>query len=170
MEFSIQERLNLREASMSHVKAQLIIPAPQMEVFRFATDPDTLPLQLEENIQLKWLNPGTQLRVGAEYSFAMKRLGIEQPVRFRVDRYVVGNSLNYHQIEGIFQSWVHTMKFEEATNGSTLLTDLVDYDMPLGIMGRVIDDVWWKKDLKKILEARLRRIAQHFERSASSIA
>lgn len=155
---------------MSHVKVQQLIPASQMEVFRYATDPNTLSTQLEDSIDLKWINTGTQLQVGAEYSFIMKRMGIEQPVRYRVDRYAVGSNLTYHQLEGIFYSWVHTMKFEDHAGGSTLVTDLVDYEMPLGLMGRVVDDVWWRKDLKRILNKRLDFIKNHFSDLKSTSA
>lgn len=147
---------------MSHIKAQILIPATQMSVFRYATDPNNLPAQLAKNIKLKWLNPGTQLQLGAEYSFAMKRVGIEQPVRFRVDRLSVGASLTYHQLEGLFQVWIHTMKFEKVSANETMMTDLIEYEMPLGLMGRVVDDFWWRKDLKKILDHRLQVIREHF--------
>lgn len=148
---------------MAHVKAQLLIPATQMEVFRYVTDPSNLNEQLASNIQLTWLNPGTTVQAGAEFSFSMKRLGIEQPVRFRIDKYVVGYSLTYHQLEGLFHTWVHSMKFEEHAGQQTLVTDLVDYEMPFGLMGRVVDDFWWRKDLHRILMARLEFIRSRFE-------
>ena len=147
---------------MSHIKTQQLIPASQMNVFRFATDPTHLAEQLHHNIKLEWLNPGVQLQIGAEYSFLMRRLGIAQPVRFRVDKLSVGSNVTYHQIEGLFQTWIHTMRFEKTATNETLLTDLIEYEMPLGLMGRVVDDVWWKNDLKKILDRRLSIIADHF--------
>jgi len=140
---------------MSHVQCQKVISAPRSEVFRLLTDPAEAVAQLNSIFHVTWQNPGIPVKVQSEFLFMMRRFGVEQPVRIRVDKLVTGNSISYSQVEGFFSSWNHTIRFEDHGQNETLVTDLVDYEMPFGLFGRVIDDFWWRSDLLKILESRL---------------
>jgi ligand-binding SRPBCC domain-containing protein len=74
-----------------------------------------------------------------------------------------GSRLTYRQIEGIFTAWTHTMKFEEHGESETLVTDLVDYQVPLGLFGFLADDLLIKGDMRRVLAARLQKAKEHFE-------
>jgi ligand-binding SRPBCC domain-containing protein len=147
---------------MSHIQCQKIIPAGKFEVFNKLVKPENLSDLLKDHIKVSWRNPGIELQENAEFLFSMSRFGVEQDVRFRVAKMVTGNQLSYHQAEGIFNSWVHTIRFEDHGDGGTLVTDLVEYELPFGLMGRIADDVWLRNDLKQILEDRLERCKKSF--------
>jgi hypothetical protein len=49
------------------------------------------------------------------------------------------------------------MKFEEHGPTQTLVTDIVEYEIPFGILGKLADDFFIRHDLKNILEHRLNR-------------
>ena len=146
---------------MSSLRCQKVIEAPLMDVFRYITNPDTLSHQLNGHIEIKWQNPGIEMQPGAEFLYVMGRFGVEQPIRYRVDKFIPGSILSYQQLEGFLNTWFHTVKFEEVEKG-TLVTDLVEYEVPFGLLGRVVDDFWWREDLKKILLGRLENIQSHF--------
>jgi ligand-binding SRPBCC domain-containing protein len=133
------------------------VPGTKYEVFRYFTSPEHLSDQLSGLIKVTWQNPGIELKPGSEFLFLMSRYGVEQPIRFVVDRMVTGNSFTYRQVSGVYARWIHTMKFEEHGPTQTLVTDIVEYEIPFGILGKLADDFFIRHDLKNILEHRLNR-------------
>ncbi|MFF4957931.1 SRPBCC family protein [Streptomyces sp. NPDC001222] len=51
------------------------------------------------------------------------------PPRFFVDE----------QEAGPFRHWRHTHRFEPHRDGGTLMTDVIDFSSPLGVLGRIAD-------------------------------
>lgn len=139
------------------MQVQKVIPGSPFQVFEYLASPAAVPSQLEGLIKVTWQNPGVEVQPGAEFLFSMERFGVEQPIRYAIDKMVLGHSLSYRQVNGIFASWHHTMKFEDHGNGQTLVTDIVDYEMPLGLLGRLADDFCMRREIQKILEHRLQR-------------
>lgn len=149
---------------MAHIQCAKVIAATKFNVYEYLTNPENLAEVLKGFIDVKWQNPGVEVKQGSEFLFLMTRFGIEQPIRFVVDRTVLGNQLTYRQVNGIYSRFVHTMKFEDHGQKETLVTDLVDYEMPFGILGRLADDFFARNDLKGILEHRLDFAAEHFNK------
>ena len=140
---------------MAHIQIQQIIPAQPFAVYQYLTQPQNLKEELKGLIEVELMNPSVEVQPGAEFLYRMKRYGVEQPVRFSVEKYVTGISFTYHQVSGLFASWRHTMKFEEKDAKSTLVTDLVEYELPFGLLGRLVDDFVAQSEVKKILKHRL---------------
>ncbi len=147
---------------MAHIQCAKVISAIKFDVYNLLTTPENLTELLSEQIEVKWQNPGVEVKQGSEFLFLMSRFGIEQPIRFVVDRLVIGNQLTYRQVNGVYSRFVHTMKFEDHGQNETLVTDLVDYEMPFGILGRLADDFFARADLRNILESRLEKAALKF--------
>lgn len=147
---------------MAHIQCAKVISANKFDVYNYLTNPECLAELLKDHIEVTWQNPGIEVKQGCEFLFLMSRFGIEQPVRFVVDRLVIGNQMTYRQVSGVYARLIHTMKFEEHGQNETLVTDLVDYEMPFGILGRLADDFYGRADLKRILETRLERAAEKF--------
>jgi ligand-binding SRPBCC domain-containing protein len=147
---------------LAHVQYAKVIPSTKFTVYDYLTSPQNLAEQLADLIEVKWQNPGVDVKAGSEFLFLMSRFGIEQPIRFVVDRLVAGNSLTYRQVSGVYTKFTHTMKFEDHGNNETLVTDLIEYEVPFGIFGRLADDFFIRDDLKKILETRLNKAYEKF--------
>ncbi len=125
---------------MAHLQISQLIPASRMEAFDFLTDPNNLPELLKPSIDVKVVTPDIPLKRGNEVHLMMTRFGLSQSIRFRVEDILRGSRLSYRQSEGLFASWTHTMKFDEHGENGTLVTDLVDYQVPLGLFGHLADD------------------------------
>ena len=147
---------------MAHLQISEIIPASRFEVFDFLNDPSRLPALLQPSIEVEVFSPEVPLKRGSEFHFTMTRLGLSQSVRLRIEDVLRGSRLTYRQSEGLFAEWTHTIKFEERDEATTYVTDLVDYKMPFGILGTLVDDILLKRDLRKILENRLGLARDHF--------
>ncbi len=148
---------------MAHLQISQLIPASRMDVFDYLTDPNNLPVLIQPAIDVQVVTPGVPLKRGNEVHFMMTRFGLSQSIRFRVEDVLRGSRLSYRQSEGIFSSWAHTMKFEEHGENSTLVTDLVDYQVPMGLLGHLADDFILKSDMTRVLNQRLNRAKEHFE-------
>jgi hypothetical protein len=57
--------------------------------------------------------------------------------------------------QGPFATWRHTHRFEPAETG-TVVTDHVEYEMPLGVLGHVADRILGKLLIKAMFSARAR--------------
>lgn len=148
---------------MAHLQISQLIPASRLEVFDYLTDPGNLPFLLQPGIDVQIVTPDVPLKRGNEVHFVMTRFGLSQSIRFRVEDILKGSRLTYRQSEGVFAGWTHTMKFEDHDEKTTLVTDLVDYEVPLGILGHLADDLLLKSDMTKVLSGRLQKAKEHFE-------
>jgi ligand-binding SRPBCC domain-containing protein len=148
--------------TLAHLQCAKLVPGTKYEVYRYFTSPEHLADQLSGLIKVTWQNPGVEIKPGSEFLFLMSRYGVEQPIRFVVDRLVTGNSFAYRQVSGVYARWIHTMKFEEHGPNQTLVTDIVEYEIPFGILGRIADDFFIRHDLKNILEHRMDRAILRF--------
>jgi hypothetical protein len=63
---------------------------------------------------------------------------LQRPTPSHLGEKLIGTAIvaaNEPQVEGLFAAWTHTMKFDERGDRETLVTDLVDYQVPLGLLG-----------------------------------
>lgn len=59
------------------------------------------------------------------------------------------------QKEGPYKHWNHFHEFISNENG-VLMKDTVDYELPLGILGKIVHQVFVKEKLKSIFDYRYR--------------
>lgn len=142
---------------MSHIQISTIIPSPRAFAFDLLTAPEKLESLLADKIEVQLIQKAENLRRGAEYQFMMTRFGMTQPVRLRVEDYLKGSRLTYRQTEGLFREWIHTLKFEDHGENQTLVTEFLEYKVPFGLFGYLADDLFLRRDLKRLLEGRLER-------------
>lgn len=153
---------------MAHLQISQLIPASRAEVFDYLVNPNHLPELLRPQIDVQVMTPEIPLKRGHEVHFMMTRFGLSQSIRFRVEDILRGSRLSYRQSEGIFVSWTHTMKFDDHGENGTRVTDLVDYKVPMGLLGYLADDVILKSDMTRLLSERLERARRHFEDLSNS--
>lgn len=142
---------------MAHIEVSTVISAPRPEVFDLLTDPKRLPALLSQHLEVTVETPNVPLKRGSEFQFTMTRFGLSQKIRLKVEDYLKDSRLVYRQAEGLFESWTHIVRCEDYGDRQTLVTDLVDYQVPLGLLGFIADDLYVKRDMRQILESRLER-------------
>lgn len=65
-------------------------------------------------------------------------------------------------LESPFKSWIHQHRFEEI-DGKTQLTDIIDFEMPFGLIGKLIEP-FILKDLEKMFTFRHEKTKQILEK------
>ena len=116
---------------------------------------------MSEDYKIEFTSPLSQVTKGAEYEFRLSRAGISMLWEITVEDVIPGEFLRDRQSRGPFSLWVHTQKFEDHGQG-TLLTDIVEYDVPFGLLGKLADDIFVRRDLKKIFQHRHQKISHRF--------
>ncbi len=65
------------------------------------------------------------------------------------------------QRKGPYKIWHHEHHFE-AVDGGVEMTDIVSYEIPLGILGRIMHPIIVKKKLEEIFDYRFKRVDELF--------
>jgi len=147
---------------MSQIKCSRKIFAPKSQVFEYMLNPQSWPDLLRQHIQVEVQVAPQEVKAGNVYKMTMTRFGFAQPVELVVLSCQKNSSVTYKQSQGLFTKWIHTQTFEELEGSETLVTDIVEYQLPMGLIGYLLDDLLVRQDMKVILEDRLNQVAAHF--------
>jgi ligand-binding SRPBCC domain-containing protein len=89
---------------------------------------------------------------------------LRQTWRVRAERVVPPTLLLDRMLSGPFPCWLHEHRFEDLGDGTTRLTDHVDYLLPLGVLGTVADRLVVHGQLERAFRDRQRRTQQLLDR------
>ena len=92
-----------------------------------------------------------------------KHFGIYQNLTSKITEFDRPNFFADEMVSGAFSRFKHEHYFEDL-NGSTLMTDVFDYQSPLGSLGRLADKIFLEKYMTDLLKER-NRIVKEFAES-----
>lgn len=147
---------------MGHVQVSRLIPASQGDVYRYIVDLSNLPQWLDLSIEAEFPEPLPVLREQTQFAIRFKRFGSSADAIFRVDELKARETFSYRQLTGFFKSWEHTQMLRAHDAKTTLLTDVVDFEMPYGLFGALADDLFVRADIQRLLQHRLLKIEERF--------
>lgn len=81
--------------------------------------------------------------------------------------YEPGKMFRDEQVSGPFRHWVHTHKMEPRGPDRSLLTDEVAYELPFGLVGKIMGGWLMRRKLKRLFEYRHRVTREDCERIAT---
>ncbi len=152
------------------IKLSRVIQAPREKVFWLLCQPQQQGELLKPMIEVEVRSSDGELARGAEIHLSMSRFGFSQLVRLRIEDILVGHRMTYRQTLGLFKEWVHTMQFEAIDAHQTRVIDTIDYELPFGLVGHLLSDLWVRADLEKLLDHRIQVARQLIGESASESA
>jgi ligand-binding SRPBCC domain-containing protein len=147
---------------MHLLSRDVLIPAPQLEVFRFFEDTRNL-----ERITPRWVgfedvtHEGPPLYLGMKTAHRLRWSGIVLRWNSRIVEYEPPLRFVDEQTSGPYRHWRHEHYFE-SVEGGTLMRDRVQYELPLGILGNVVQRLIIARQLRRIFDYRERRIKRLF--------
>jgi ligand-binding SRPBCC domain-containing protein len=153
---------------VGHIQISRLIPAPVEQVFDYICALENLGEWLKPQLEAEWVETPPKVREREEFEVRIARFGISMRTAARISELKPGESYTYRQTSGFFRAWSHTQSVKAHDEKSTLLTDFVDFKLPLGILGSLLDDFWLRSDIESILSHRLIAIEDHFSRQAKS--
>jgi uncharacterized membrane protein len=154
---------------MTTISKSLEINAPVSEVFTYFARPEHMADQFPDNMGLNILpievkngfGVGTIFRISGDFDGKKLEWDCET-----ID-YIPHRKIIAQMIEGPFKRWQITVQFEEVTERKTKTSITVDYDMPMGPLGGLMDKVKLKKIAERGIENGLYRVKSLLEGTGS---
>jgi ligand-binding SRPBCC domain-containing protein len=147
---------------MHNLFREQIVNKPLEEVFAFFEKPENL-----EVITPKWMKfkiktpPPLIMKVGAEFDYIINLMKIPLKWKTIITEYEPPYKFVDVQKKGPYKKWIHTHTFE-AIEDKTKITDNVDYEVPAGILGSILNKIYIGKTLNAIFNFRETTINRMF--------
>lgn len=141
---------------MHQFKAEQYLPIDKNKAWAFFSSPKNLSLITPPEMDFKILtkqNDG-EIYEGMKIDYTVKPLfGIR--VRWQTEICRVENQKYFtdRQTKGPYKIWEHTHSFVEIDNG-VLITDVVNYELPLGFIGKIAERILVRKKINAIFDYR----------------
>lgn len=141
------------------LQRELWVPNCLSVVFDFFSRAENL-----ERIAPPWMRfriitpPPITMNQGATIAYALRVRGIPLCWLTEIERWNPPYEFIDTQISGPYKIWRHTHRFSEA-EGGTRIVDIVEYALPLGLIGRLAHRLRVARDLALIFDYR----AQHVQ-------
>jgi len=149
-------RATLKE-SVFH--AELWLPRPRGDVFRFFSDALNLETITPPWLSFEVLTPGPiPMKTGALIDYRIRLRGFPIRWRTKIIEWDPPHGFADVQLRGPYKLWHHVHRFEER-DGGTLCLDDVRY-RPRG--GALVDWLFVRRDVERIFEFRRQRLMQIF--------
>jgi ligand-binding SRPBCC domain-containing protein len=154
---------------MTTIKKSMDIAAPLSEVFTYFARPEHMADQFPENMGLNVIplevkngfGVGTIFRISGDFDGKKLEWDCET-----ID-YIPHKKIVAKMIEGPFKHWQITVDFDELEEKKTKTTLTVEYDMPMGPLGGLLDKVKLKKIAERGMENGLYRVKALLEGTGS---
>jgi ligand-binding SRPBCC domain-containing protein len=140
--------------SVHRLERRQYLEHPLEVVFSFFAEARNLEQITPPWLRFRVLNPGpVEMRVGAliDYRLHVHRV----PLRWtsRIEEWDPGRGFVDRQLRGPYGLWHHRHRFEPSGAG-TLVSDEVDYALPLGRVGELGHRAFVRRDLERIFAYR----------------
>ena len=132
------------------------------EVFAFFSDANNLQAITPKQLHFRILTPGPiQLETGARIDYQLKLYGVPVKWATLIESWEPPQHFVDVQLRGPYRVWRHTHRFAAEGTG-TRISDDVDYELPFGSLGRVVEALWARREIGKIFKYRTGVIARRF--------
>jgi ligand-binding SRPBCC domain-containing protein len=144
------------------LRREQFVPRPLEEVFEFFSNAANLQKITPQWLNFQILTPGPiDIRPGTLLDYRLKWHGFPIKWRTEIVTWNPPRAFTDVQIRGPYRSWHHTHTFS-AEPGGTRMVDVVNYELPLGILGAIAHRIGVRRDLEGVFEYRRQVIASLF--------
>jgi ligand-binding SRPBCC domain-containing protein len=133
-----------------------VVRAPIADVFAFHLDTRNAARISPRSMPVVAVRGSFPLAEGdvVEIVVRLWRGPLRQTWRVEAERIVEPTLVVDRMLQGPFPSWVHQHRFDDLGDGSTRLTDHVDYHLPLGPLGSAADALLVRRMLARTFRHR----------------
>jgi ligand-binding SRPBCC domain-containing protein len=136
------------------------VARPPGEVFAFFADAANLEAITPSFLRFRILTPlPVEMRAGAIIEYALSLFGVPLRWRTRIAEWEPGVRFVDVQESGPYAVWRHTHAFAPDGDG-TRVTDVVEYAVPMGPLGRVARALFVARALERIFDHRREAISR----------
>lgn len=155
---------------MSYRLEQIQVVGGTLEdVFAFFTSPNNLEQLTPSFLGFKVLHSSdSNVRLGTVIDYRLQLHGLPLRWKSRISEYVEGTMFADEMLSGPYRRWYHRHLFRQVPGGVEI-ADIVEYDLPLGPLGRLARLLFVRSQLESIFAFRRAAIAARFP-SASRLS
>jgi ligand-binding SRPBCC domain-containing protein len=147
---------------IGQLERRQFVPRPRREVFAFFSDAANLEALTPTYMKFHILTPRPiVMRQGTLIDYELKLFGIRFHWRTLIEQFEPETRFVDVQLKGPYRRWHHEHAFQEASGG-TWVIDRVDYEMPLGPLGRIAHMLSVRRSLKQIFDFRAEKMTEMF--------
>jgi ligand-binding SRPBCC domain-containing protein len=148
--------------AMHHFHSEQVVDRPVDEVFAFFSDANNLEAITPRQLNFQILTPGLiRMAAGARIDYQLKLYGIPLKWATLIESWTPPHEFVDVQLRGPYRVWRHTHRFASEGAGTRIVDD-VDYELPLGLLGRLVDALWTRREVAGIFGYRAEVIARQF--------
>jgi hypothetical protein len=139
-----------------------VVPRPRGEVFAFFADAHNLEAITPQFLRFSVVTPAPiAMARGTLIDYRLSLWGVGFRWRTRIEEWEPGRRFVDLQLSGPYRLWRHTHTFEDVPGG-TLVSDRVEYQLPLGPLGTLAHALFVGRALARIFDHRRAQIAERF--------
>ncbi len=146
---------------MPRIHQTIFIEAPSARVFDLARHFSLLRKAFDKE-QVSSASSSNFLSVGDTVTIHAKHAGKIRSVMLRITEMNAPEKFVEEQVKGDLLSFRHEHHFKQIDNG-TIMIDIIDYDYPRDLIGKMIGKIYFKTYLEKILSKRNEVIRKYAE-------
>lgn len=146
--------------SVHELHREQIVARPLQEVFEFFSNAGNLARLTPPAMHFTMITPQPiEMRSGALIEYRLRVHGL--PIRWisLIEEWVEGVRFSDSQVKGPYKRWLHTHEFE-AVAGGTRVSDHVEFELPLGVLGELGGLALVRHDLGRIFAFRREAVEQ----------
>ncbi|HEX4945727.1 MAG TPA: SRPBCC family protein [Blastocatellia bacterium] len=148
MEIYVLERAQIIERSLD-------------ATFEFFSDAHNLEKITPAFLRFKIMTPRPlQMQAGTRIDYSLSLFGIPFRWQTLIETWEPGVQFVDRQVKGPYALWVHTHTFTALNAEQTLMRDRVEYQLPLGWLGKLAHKLFVAATLKKIFDYRAQSTAR----------
>jgi ligand-binding SRPBCC domain-containing protein len=141
-----------------------LINAPRERVFDLARSIDVHQKSTEQTDERAVAGVTTGLiAMNEEVTWEAHHLGIKQRLTVRITAFERPNHFQDVMVRGAFRRMIHDHTFVQSSCGTEMI-DRFEFDSPLGILGKIVDQYFLCRYMRRLLEQR-NRVLKHLAES-----
>ncbi len=138
---------------MARIEQSVLIKTSIERAFHFHDDTNNLLKITPQNVKVSFETRG-EPGLGQEVLLRVQQFGLfTMNWHVKITEYKPPYQMTDIQVSGPFRSWKQTRQFRDI-NGECELTDIVEYEPPFGILGRIADSLFIRRQVANMFAYR----------------
>ena len=140
---------------MVKVRVETIVSVPISACFDLARSVSTHPLTtLKSRERVVSKHDRDLLELGDELTLEATHFRVQQRLSSKIVEFDRPTSFTDQMTKGAFKSFRHQHLFESLLDGATKMTDILEFESPLGPLGRLVDRLFMRKYMERFIRER----------------
>ena len=135
-------------------------PAPPARAFDLFRRPAERVRLAPPELHLHLVEGPTELQLGSRLTLRGRRWGVTQRMVSEITAFEDGVVIVEEQRQGPFRLWKHTQRFAPAADGRVHIIDVIEYDPPGGVLGRLATAEVIGRELDRLFSYRREKLTE----------